>query len=124
MNQTLEFDGFIEIQNIINKNIDKSIIVLDSWNKIVFTNQVFEQFTGYTLQEVKGASPLTIGLGESSPQEFLNLIDAVTKGDSFSGSFKNSKKNGDEYFTKTTIIPIYKNPKKINYYIVISCPND
>ncbi len=124
MDQSFEFDGFIEIQNIINKNIDKSIIVLDSWNKIVFINKVFEQFTGYTLQEVKGASPLTIGLGESSPQEFLELIDSVTKGDSFNGTFKNSKKDGEEYYTNSTIIPIYKNPKKINYYIVISCPHD
>jgi PAS domain S-box-containing protein len=47
-----EIDDLLDVQKIINQNSDKSVMVLDSWNKIVFVNPVFEKMTGFSLQEI------------------------------------------------------------------------
>ena len=108
------------LQKIINENPDKSIIVLDAGSKIVFINDIFIKTTGYSLAEIKGRSPLTIGLGDNSPEEFLELMDAMSKGSTYIGNFKNSKKNGEIYHTNTTAMPVSKNGAEISHYIFTS----
>ena len=98
MESTIERDELIEIQKIVNDNNNKSVVVLDGWNKIVFVNKVFESYTGYALDEIKGSNPLTIGIGDNTPEEFLEMMDSVTKGNSYSCVFKNIKKSGEIYF--------------------------
>ena len=108
------------LQKIINENPAKSILVLDSGNKIVFANEIFINNSGYSLKEIRGRSPISIGIGHNSPEEFLELFDTVGKGKTFLGRFRNLKKNGEEYDTETTVIPIYDNLNHISYYIAMS----
>ena len=115
-----EIEDYQSVQKIIIENPDKSIIILDAANKIVFANNTFRNSTGYDLEEIKGRSPLNLGIGENSPEEFLELVDAVGKGKTYHGKFRNVKKNGQEYYTETTVIPIYENLDQISYYIAIS----
>ena len=110
----------INMQNIINENHDKSILVLNAQSKIIFANNKFLETTGYCLHEIKGKSPLNIGLGDNSSDEFLSLIDSTSKGKTFSGVFKNIKKNGEIYYTETSVIPIYENAQRISHYIALS----
>ena len=108
------------LQKIINENPDKSIIVLDAGSKIVYINDIFIKTTGYSIEEVRGRGPISIGLGQNSPEEFLDLIDTVSKGKTFLGNFRNLKKNGEIYHTNTTAMHVSKNGEEISHYIFTS----
>ena len=120
MEWNIEITELRKLQKIIKGNAEKSIIVLDSLNKIVFVNDTFTDLTGYHIDEVRGRSPLSLGIGDNSPEQFLELLEVVGKGETFVGEFENQKKNGETYYTQTSIIPIYKDPRNVTYYIAIS----
>ena len=111
-------NSLLEVQNIINNNSDKLIIVTDEKNNIIFANNLFINYTGFVLDELKGKNPLSYGLFEKiSTMNFQNMN--TSNNNNFFERFKNTKKNGDIYYTETQMVPIFKNHKEIYCNILI-----
>ncbi len=108
-NEQLKFviDNFM----IVSKTDEKGIIT--------FANQAFCDISGYSLQELIGSNHNIIRHPDMPTTVFKELWQQISNGKTWHGTIKNKKKNGQEYFVKTTIIPIFDINEQIIEYVSI-----
>ncbi|QAT42143.1 sigma-54 interaction domain-containing protein [Aminipila luticellarii] len=89
----------IELEMVLNA-MDEGVLIVNKDNKIVYFNDAYGNFIGYTLEEVKGARLTDIRPGAKMPQvlKMKKPMEVV---------FREEK--GEEYFTN--IYPIFDNGK-------------
>ena len=101
--------------------IDNSQIVskTDPYGVITYVNDLFCKVSGYSRDELIGQNHNIIRHPDMSNEVFKELWLTIKRGDTFEGVIKNKTKNGDSYFVKTTILPLYDKNDKVNEYIAI-----
>lgn len=93
-----QFASALNESNIISKT--------DISGRITYANDKFCELSGYTKEELLG-KPHNIVRHPDMPSEvFEDLWDSVKSKKIFRALIKNLKKNGDEYYVDSTIIPI------------------
>ena len=70
------------------------IIITDINSNIVFVNDAFLDFYGYTRTEVIGKNPHILNSGLHDKQFFDDMYSKISKGDIWVGNIKNKKKDG------------------------------
>lgn len=96
-----------------------SIIISDLEGKIVYANPKAVETTGYSLEELLGQNPRVLKSGETDSQEYRHLWETISKGNQWSGTFHNKKKNGTLYWESSSISPIRDNSGKIINYVAV-----
>jgi PAS domain S-box-containing protein len=81
-------------------------IITDAAGDIEYVNPKFTQITGYTLEEVVGKNPRILKSGDTPPEEYTRLWEAITSGDEWHGEFRNRRKNGEPYWAAASISPV------------------
>jgi PAS domain S-box-containing protein len=101
-NRTAELSKF----KLATDSASDHIIITDVDGKILYANKVVEKLTGYSLNEIIGATPRL--WGGLMDQEFYKNFWKVIKIDKkpFIGEIKNLRKGGIEYFALATVSPI------------------
>lgn len=109
--QNLEYMKLID-ENIINSTTDLS-------GKITYVSEAFCRVSGYSKEELIGASH-SITRHPDMPKEFFAEMWRQLRADqSWEGEIKNSTKNGGFYWVKTNISPIFdEDGKKCGYAAV------
>lgn len=105
-------------ENAIENTAD-SVMVTNTKGEIEYVNKAFEQHSGYSFHEIKGKNPSILKSGTQSPEVYTELWETLKKGESWHGLFQNKKKNGDLYWEKATISPIFDNNKNLSHYLAI-----
>lgn len=103
--------------------IDQVAIVskIDLEGNYTFINEIFSQASGYVSEEIIGKSKDTVMHSDMPKVIYKDILNIIKAGHKWTGKLKNKNKNGDEYFTKTTIIPNYDiNRGGIVEYVEIS----
>ncbi|MCF6149622.1 MAG: PAS domain S-box protein [Candidatus Kuenenia sp.] len=96
-----------------------SVIITDLCGNIQYVNPMFTKITGYTKEEVIGQNPRILKSGRTSYDEYRNLWDTVTSGNSWQGEFYNKKKNGECYWELAQIMPMRNTEGKIINFLAI-----
>lgn len=97
-----------------------SIVVTNKDANIEYINPNFTKITGYTQKEVIGKNPNILKSKNSDPKEYKELWDNISNGKSWSGTFKNIKKNGEEFWEIALISPVFSpKTKKIIKYLAV-----
>ena len=107
-----------KLQNILDK-ASVSIVISDSNGDIEYTNPWFSDITGYTAQEIKGKNPRVLKSDFHSDKYYVNLWEDITNDKVWSGTFKNLKKNGEEYWESAIISPVKNDAGEIDHYFSI-----
>jgi len=96
--------------------VDRSSIVskTDKQGIITFVNDKFCEISGYTHHELIGKSHRMIRHPDMPKEIFKELWETISRGEVWSGTVKNRKKDGSHYWVQTIINPI----KDINENIV------
>ncbi|MFA6137199.1 MAG: MASE3 domain-containing protein [Sulfurimonas sp.] len=93
-----------------------SIVITDIEGNLEYVNPFFTKATGYTPEEVLGHNPRVLASGATTQAEYVQLWNKLTNGETWSGTFKNITKSGEEYWESAIISPIKdKNGKIVNY---------
>ena len=100
------------------ENSDDSIIITDADRHITYANEAFTKNTGYTKEEALGQNPSMLKSGELPDEFYANLNSILDKGQKWSGDFINKTKNGEIYYEKSSITPMFSN-KKLTGYLAI-----
>ena len=96
-----------------------SILITDTSGTIEFVNPKFTQISGYDREEVLGRNPRMLKSGETPPDTYRRLWEAISSGKVWQGVFHNRKKDGGIFLEFATIAPV-KNPQGvITNYIAI-----
>lgn len=102
------------------QNVYDIIMISDGSGRILFVNKMFEVTTFFRVGEIVGHN-LSEALVEHLPADFLeNMLRTVLRENMmFDGETSAKRKNGEEYFLKINISPIFDEYGKIVFCVAI-----
>jgi c-di-GMP phosphodiesterase len=114
-----ELEEKIKILEQYKMVLDESSIVskTDKRGVITYANDAFCSISGYRRDELIGHAH-NIGRHPENPKDFFKeLWKTIKSGSIWKGTFKNLTKNGEVYYVKSVIAPIFDEEGKIIEYI-------
>lgn len=100
------------------ENSFNSIVITNTRRKIEYVNSMFEDVTGYTKEEVIGKNPKILKPAGSSSSMYKNLNKKLDAGLNWEGELRNVRKNGEIFYEKVSITPIYVNDELVKYLAI------
>jgi len=95
-----------------------SIVTTDKAGKIEYVNSAFCATTGYSPQESLGQNTRILK-GNTPKYVYIGLWETLQSGQIWKGEFINKRKNGEFYYSETTISPIKNDKNEIVKFIAI-----
>ncbi len=96
-----------------------TVMITNARGDIEYVNPRFCQLTGYQPEEVLGHKPSLLKSGQTDPEEYQQLWSTISQGQTWHGTLKNKKKNGDLYWEKTVISPIMDGSNRIRHFLSV-----
>ncbi|MBB6522683.1 EAL domain-containing protein [Pseudoteredinibacter isoporae] len=101
------------------KQSPASVIIADASAQIEFVNPTFTRLTGYSTHEVLG-KPLRFHQSGYNPESAEQAIEhSIDSGQSWCGELHNCKRDGNFYWSFTTISPLYDAAGNITNFLCI-----
>ena len=95
------------------------VAITDVKGTITFVNDLFENISGYTRDELIGQNHRLLKSGKHDKAFFKDMYNQLTNGDVFHSEICNKAKSGDFYWVDTTIVPYMNEQGKPESYIAI-----
>ena len=89
---------------------------------ITYVNDTFVDISGFTRDELIGASHNVVRHPDMLPEAFAWLWSTVKEGRPWRGMVKNRCKNGDYYWVDALVVPVLKDKATIGYMSVRTAP--
>jgi two-component system NtrC family sensor kinase len=96
-----------------------SVVITNLKGEITYVNRRFTECTGYSYEEALGQNPRILRSGHTSPEQYRELWDTITRGEEWRGELRNKKKNGDLYWESAVISPIRDNDGKTSHFLAV-----
>ncbi|MCG8550356.1 MAG: PAS domain S-box protein, partial [Desulfobacterales bacterium] len=96
-----------------------AVVITDRNSNIEYVNQRFTEMTGYAGDDVIGKTPHIISSDQTPKETYEQLWDALEQGMSWSGEFKNRRKNGEHYFESAVITPLRDKDGTVTHFVAI-----
>jgi two-component system, sensor histidine kinase and response regulator len=93
------------------------IIISNTSNRIEYVNETLLITSGYTREELIGNNPSILSSGDSAHETFASMWEALTQGHTWSGEFRNRRKDGSTYLCAATITPLRQPDGQITHYV-------
>jgi phosphoserine phosphatase RsbU/P len=106
------------LTNAVEQTAD-SIIITDRSGLIEYVNPAFETTTGYTREELRGATPRILKSGVQPDSFYEQLWATILSGQVFRGTIANRKKNGEIFFAEQTITPMWSAAGTITHFVTV-----
>jgi phosphoserine phosphatase RsbU/P len=106
------------LTNAVEQTAD-CIIITDRSGLIEYVNPAFEKTTGYTKEELHGATPRILKSGVHDDGFYEKLWATILSGEVFRGTITNRKKNGEVFFAEQTITPMWSPTGTINHFVTV-----
>jgi PAS domain S-box-containing protein len=122
---TLDFAGFnpkrrqSDIMTTVVASSPVSIMITDLRGIIVYVNDKFEEWTGYTKEEAIGYTPAILKSGVHPRRFYDALWQTIRCGAIWKGVFYNKKKDGHFIWEEASIQPLKGYSGRIEYYLAI-----
>ncbi|AHF07084.1 diguanylate cyclase [Desulfitobacterium metallireducens DSM 15288] len=105
----------------IFENTLEGVLVTDFRGNIVFTNQSFEEITGYKTEEVLGKNPSILSSGRHDPEFYRKLWKSLVEKGEWQGEIWNRRKTGEIYPEWLTLTAIQdERGKTVQYAAILS----
>jgi len=96
------------------------VSITDKNGVITYVNDYFCEVSGYFKEELIGSNHNILSHKDTPKNIYKNLWETIQNGNVWTGTLKNRTKEGETYFGKTIIMPIYDDDhEKINEYISV-----
>jgi len=96
----------------------------DLAGNITFANQAFVDISGYSKAELIGASHNIVRHVDMPAGAFADLWHKMQAGQAWTGVVKNSCKNGDHYWVRANVTPIFEQNQIVEYMSVRTEPSE
>jgi PAS domain S-box-containing protein len=98
----------------------ESIVITGTEGRILYANPAFERITGYSRAEALGKTPSILKSGVHPPEFYRQIYEAIWRGDTWRGRFKNRRKDGTHYDAECSISPIRDGAGRIVNFVAVS----
>ncbi|WFB35035.1 PAS domain S-box protein [Kiritimatiellota bacterium B12222] len=97
-----------------------AMVITDAKGLIVWVNQAFTKYTGYTLEEAEGETPgYLLNSGRQPDSFFQEMWETISLGRIWQGELINRRKDGTLYPEEMTITPMKNENGIISHYIAV-----
>jgi len=96
-----------------------SIFMADVSGHIEYVNPQFSQITGYDWKEIIGQNIHTLQKNGCIPKHYTKLWDKTALGKKWHKEVKNYRKNGEQYWADTMVIPITNSAAGITHFLLL-----
>jgi aerotaxis receptor len=88
---------------------DSTILVLlgDKTSKFVYANPAYLEASGYSWEDLKGTATPKMVHPDTPKQVMMDMVFTLGKKQPWTGIIKNRRKNGDFYWVRLNIMPVY-----------------
>lgn len=107
---------------LFKQAVDSSSVVItitDVNGKIIYANPYFFKTTGYSSDEVIGSNPRILKSGHQSQEFYKDMWDTILSGKVWIGEILNKKKNGELYWVKAVISPIFDSKGTVTNFVAV-----
>ena len=94
------------------------ILITDLDKKIVYVNDIFEEVTGYSREEVIGKNPRLLKSNLLKKGYYDDFHQTLAKGEKWEGEFVNRRKDGTIFYERASVIPIKVDGEIVNYLAI------
>ena len=102
---------------IVDENVLTSSTDLDG--NITYASEAFCEISGYSKDELIATNHRIIRHSDMKESTYKELWETITSGKTWKGEIKNKKKNGDYYWVKASISPVFDNKGEIISYTAV-----
>lgn len=95
------------------------VVITDRAGRIEYVNRKFSEVTGYRFDEVRGRNPRLLKSGETSPEDYRQLWQALGDGGEWRGVFHNRRKDGSLYWESAQISALRDVDGRVTHYIAV-----
>jgi len=95
-----------------------AVVITHRDGTIEYVNPKFTEITGYSADEAIGKWPDIVDSGENSEAIYRDLWKTVLSGKQWRGELKNRKKNGDLYWAKEFIAPMFDTEGTVTHFVI------
>jgi len=96
-----------------------AIVITNALGNIEYANPIFEESSGYALEEVIGKNPRILKSGRQKPDFYEKMWATISAGQVWHGIFHNKKKDGTLYWESATIAPVLDENNAVLNYVAI-----
>ncbi len=114
-----EAEAFVRMQTSAINAAGDQIVITDPNGRIEFANPAFEKETGYSLNEIAGASLRILKSGRQNEEFYQKLWQTISSGKTWHGEIINRRKNGELYTEDMTITPVKNEKGVIEHFVAI-----
>ena len=87
----------------------------DLKGRITYANPTFVEISGFTAEELIGASHNIVRHPDMPPVAFADLWKTIKAGKPWRGLVMNRRKNGDHYWVEANVNPLWENGQMVGY---------
>jgi PAS domain S-box-containing protein len=95
------------------------VLITDRAGRIEYVNPKFTEVTGYAFDEVRGRNPRLLKSGETPPEEYRRLWQALSEGGEWRGEFHNRRKDGTLYWEAAVISALRDAEGSITHFLAV-----
>jgi len=97
----------------------ESIVITDLDARIEYVNDAFLRVTGYSRDEVIGQNPRILQTDKTPRETYVEMWEALTRGQPWKGEFHNRKKDGSEYVEFAIVTPLRQPGGSVSHYVAV-----
>ena len=118
--ESKKYEEQLEKLSLVASKTTDFILMSDQEDRVIWVNESFEKFTGYSLEECRGMHPSKFLRGPDTDQKTTEALDeAAKRHESHETVILNYRKNGESYWTDITMDPIVNDYGEFTGYISI-----
>jgi PAS domain S-box-containing protein len=125
--ETLQLNAELQQSNKIRERLSQAIeqageavVMTDHTGTITYNNPAFEIITGYSSEEALGLHITILESGAHDAEFYEAVWTCIQSGKTWSGRFKNKRKDGSLYYQDTVISPVRDDQGTITHYISVA----
>ncbi len=97
----------------------ESIVITNVEAEIEYANEAFLRATGYAREEIVGRNPRMLQSGKTPRETYAAMWDALTRGQPWTGTITNRRKDGSEYVESSIVTPLRQPDGRITHYVAV-----
>lgn len=97
----------------------EGVMITDTKGAIEYVNPAFERITGYAKEEIVGQNPRILKSGRHGEEFYRKMWETILRGEIWSGTVVNRKKDGELYPEELTIAPVRDSFGTITDFVAI-----
>jgi diguanylate cyclase (GGDEF)-like protein/PAS domain S-box-containing protein len=115
--EALKSDAILRMHHQAMGSISQGVLITDAQRRITYANTAFERISGYSEAEVLGLEPTFMYGAETDPETLEKLRAALLRGETFTCTLMNYRKDGTSFWNELSTTPVYDAQGQLTQFV-------